>query len=67
MGACSCATSERLKDAVDRAYREKYHTPASLEYVRDLNGAKSRATTTELVPRGLVPPAARAPKRRRSS
>ncbi len=42
--------SERLKDAVDRAYLEKYNTPASIKYARDLGRAKSRATTTELVP-----------------
>jgi hypothetical protein len=42
--------SDRLKDAVSRAYREKYHTPGSLRYVRDLARPKSRATTTELVP-----------------
>lgn len=42
--------SERLKDAVSRAYREKYNTPGAVKYVRDLSGAKSRATTTELVP-----------------
>lgn len=42
--------SERLKDAVSRAYLEKYHTPGSVKYARDLGGAKSRATTTELVP-----------------
>jgi hypothetical protein len=42
--------SERLKDAVDRAYLEKYHTPGSIKYARDLGGEKSRATTTELVP-----------------
>ena len=42
--------SERLKDAVSRAYLEKYHTPGSITYARDLGGAKSRATTTELVP-----------------
>jgi len=42
--------SERLKDAVSRAYLEKYHTPGSLRFARDLGGAKSRATTTELVP-----------------
>lgn len=41
--------SERLKDAVSRAYLEKYHTPGSLKFARDLGGAKSRATTTELV------------------
>ena len=43
--------SERLKDAVDRAYLEKYRTPGSIKYARDLGRAKSRATTTELVPR----------------
>ncbi|MGH7598580.1 MAG: DUF2255 family protein [bacterium] len=42
--------SERLKDAVSRAYLEKYHTPGSIKYARDLGRAKSRATTTELVP-----------------
>jgi hypothetical protein len=43
--------SERLKDAIDRAYARKYHTPSSQRYVRDLCGRTSRATTTELVPR----------------
>jgi hypothetical protein len=43
--------SERLKAAVDRAYLEKYHTPGSIPYARDLGSEKSRATTTELVPR----------------
>jgi len=43
--------SLRLKDAVDRAYLEKYYTPGSLKFARDLGGEKSRATTTELVPR----------------
>lgn len=42
--------SDRLKDAVDRAYAEKYNTPGALQYVRDLKRAKSKATTTELVP-----------------
>jgi hypothetical protein len=42
--------SERLKDAIDQAYLEKYHTPGSIKYARDLGGAKSRATTTALVP-----------------
>jgi hypothetical protein len=42
--------SERLKDAIDRAYREKYKTPGSIKFARDLGRAKSRATTTELVP-----------------
>ena len=43
--------SERLKDAVSRAYLEKYNTPGSVKYARGLGGRKSRATTTELVPR----------------
>lgn len=42
--------SERLKKAVDRAYLEKYNTPGSVKYAKDLGRAKSRATTTELVP-----------------
>ena len=43
--------SERLKDAVSRAYAEKYSTPASLKWVRDMSRRKSRDTTTELQPR----------------
>lgn len=50
--------SERLKAAVSRAYLKKYSTPGSLKFARDLGGAKSRATTTELVP------AAPSPRRR---
>jgi hypothetical protein len=42
--------SERLKDAIDQAYLEKCNTPGSIKYARDLGRAKSRATTTELVP-----------------
>lgn len=42
--------SERLKDAVSQAYREKYNTPGSIKFVRDMSRAKSRNTTTELVP-----------------
>jgi hypothetical protein len=42
--------SERLRDAVDRAYLEKYDTPGSIKYARDLGRAKSRGTTTELIP-----------------
>jgi hypothetical protein len=42
--------SERLKDAIDRAYLEKCHTPGSVKFARDLGRARSRATTTELVP-----------------
>ena len=42
--------SDRLKDAIDRAYLEKYHTPGSVKFARDLGRARSRETTTELVP-----------------
>ncbi|HEY8186132.1 MAG TPA: DUF2255 family protein [Pyrinomonadaceae bacterium] len=42
--------SERLKDKVDRAYREKYNTPGSLYFVRGFAHKKRRDTTTELVP-----------------
>ena len=42
--------SERLKDAIDRAYLEKYHTPGSVKFARDLGRVRSRGTTTELVP-----------------
>jgi hypothetical protein len=43
---------ERMLDAVSEAYLAKYDTPGSLKYARDLGRAKSRATTTELVPFG---------------
>jgi hypothetical protein len=46
----SFTRSERLLDAIDRAYLEKYDTRGSVKYARDLGRAKSRATTTELVP-----------------
>ena len=42
--------SKRLKTAVDCAYREKYNTPGSLQYVRGFKQKKRRDTTTELVP-----------------
>ncbi len=42
--------SERLKDAIDRAYLEKYDTRGSIQFARDLGRPKSRETTTELVP-----------------
>jgi len=46
--------SERLKAAVSCAYLEKYHTPGSVKYARDLGRTRSRDTTTELVPRATV-------------
>ena len=42
-------TDKALRDAVDQAYLEKYSTPGSLKYAKDLGSAKSRATTIELV------------------
>jgi hypothetical protein len=45
--------SERLKDAVDCAYREKFNTPGSLHFVRGFAHKKRRDTTTELIPRSV--------------
>jgi hypothetical protein len=42
--------SERLKDLVSQAYKEKYNTPGSVQFVKDISRKKSRDTTTELVP-----------------
>jgi hypothetical protein len=42
--------SERLKDLVSQAYKEKYNTPGSVQFVKDMSGKKSRDTTTEFVP-----------------
>jgi hypothetical protein len=42
--------NERLRDAVDRAYLDKYNSPGSLKYAKDLGSAKCRATTIELLP-----------------
>jgi len=42
--------SERLKDLVSATYREKYNTPGSVQYVKEMSHKKSRDTTTELVP-----------------
>ena len=41
--------SERLKDLVSAAYKEKYNTPGSIKFVQDMSKKKSRDTTTELV------------------
>lgn len=43
--------SERLKDAVSRAYKQKYHTPGSRKYVAGLARGRRRDSTIELVPR----------------
>jgi len=42
--------SERLKDLVSQAYKEKYNTPGSVQYVKEMSRKKSRDTTTELEP-----------------
>ena len=45
------ARGERLRDAVERAYAEKYPTPASRTYVRGFRTPRRRETTMEFVPR----------------
>lgn len=42
------ARGERLKDLVSAAYKEKYHAPGEVQYVKDMSRKKSRDTTTEL-------------------
>ena len=46
---------KRVRDAVDRAYLDKYNTAGALRYARDLGRAKSRATSLELVPFSPTP------------
>jgi hypothetical protein len=41
--------SERLKDLVSAAYKEKYNKPDDIQYVKDMSRKKSRETTKELV------------------
>jgi hypothetical protein len=48
------ARDKRLRDAVDRAYLDKYNTRGAIKYARDLGSAKSRATTLELRPLALT-------------
>ena len=42
--------SEKLKDAVSAAYKEKYNTRGSVGYVEEMSRSPLRDTTTELVP-----------------
>jgi len=42
---------ERLLDSIDAAYAGKYHTPASLKWVRGFRTERRRATTLEFIPR----------------
>lgn len=44
------ARGERLMDAIDLAYAEKYPTPGSRKYVEGFALAHRRATTIELLP-----------------
>lgn len=42
--------SERLKDAVERAYATKYHTPGAQKYVRGFRTKRRRDATIGLAP-----------------
>ena len=42
--------SEKLKDAVSAAYKEKYNTRGSVGYVEEMSRSPLRDTTTELMP-----------------
>jgi hypothetical protein len=44
-------TGEKILDAVEKGYAEKYRTPANLQYVRGFTTARRRRTTMELIPR----------------
>jgi hypothetical protein len=43
--------AERLRDAVEQAYAEKYSTPGSRKYVHGFKTARRRDSTVEFVPR----------------
>jgi hypothetical protein len=45
------ATGERMRDAVEAAYAEKFNTKASQKYVRGFRTPRRRETTIEFVPR----------------
>ena len=45
------AGSKRIRDAVERAYAQKYATPGSLEYVRGFRTPRRRDATMEFLPR----------------
>lgn len=47
----SVVRSERIRDAVEAAYAEKYTTPASRKYVRGFKSPRRRAATIEFRPR----------------
>ena len=41
--------SETMKDKVSAAYREKYNTPGSVQYVKEMSRNPSKDTTMELL------------------
>ena len=43
--------SERIRDAVERAYADKYPTPGSRGYVRGFRTKRRREATMEFLPR----------------
>jgi hypothetical protein len=45
------ARGERIRDAVERAYTEKYPTPGSRKFVRGFRTHRRRETTMEFLPR----------------
>ena len=45
------ARGERLMAAIERAYGEKYTTPASLRYIRGFKTPRRRRATIEVMPR----------------
>lgn len=45
------ARGERIRDAVERAYAEKYSTPGAQVYVRGFRTARRRDATIEFLPR----------------
>lgn len=42
--------SEKMKEAVSAAYKEKYNTPGSVGYVAEMSRSPSRDATLEIVP-----------------
>lgn len=43
--------AERLRDAVEAAYAEKYDTPGAVKYVKGFRTPRRRESTIEFVPR----------------
>jgi hypothetical protein len=43
--------SERIRDAIEEAYAEKYPTPGSAKYVRGFRAKRRREATVEFLPR----------------